>query len=109
MWLVAGALLAALFAVLLWWNRGGDYQLSVALQPEFRVSSIDPQAGTMRIENAHEGFVVHCADTCGTFTIGSHYRMVYRGAVMEYRRNGKRFRFPILQQRVNFEVIGGRG
>jgi hypothetical protein len=92
-----------------WWYHGGEYHLLVALQPEFRVSEIDAHSGTMTIENANEGFLVLCQGQCAEFTIGGKYRLLYRGAFMEYRSGGRSFQFRIIRQHVNFDVIGGRG
>jgi hypothetical protein len=98
-----------LVALAYWWTHGGEYDLLVALQPEFQVSQIDRKTGTMTIGNASEAFLVRCADTCNAFEIGGKYSMLYRGTVMEYRRGGRTFQFPILQQHVNFDVVGGHG
>ena len=70
---------------------------------------IDRQAGTLTLEGANESFVVRCADLCDSFTAGDKSPMLYRGAVMVYRKEGKTYRFPILKQHVNFDVTGGRG
>jgi hypothetical protein len=106
---VAACLALFLLAVVYWWNQGGEYQVLLALQPDLRVSEIDVKAGTMTVGNANEAFVLRCAEVCQMFNIGGKYPMLYRGAVMEYRRSGRIFRFPILQQHVNFDVVGGRG
>jgi hypothetical protein len=103
-----GVLLAA--GIAYWWRHGGEEQLILFLQADFRVAQIDPQKATMTLTRPGETLVVSCAEACDFFRIGKKYSMMNRGGVLEFKSAKRKLELPILEQHLEFEKPpGGQG
>jgi hypothetical protein len=80
----------------MWWRNGLRDELVLLLQPPYRVTQIDSTQRTMTVEGVTEAFQVRCQNICGSFKVGNKYPMLYRGASLEFRRNGQRFQLEIV-------------
>ncbi|HZQ69160.1 MAG TPA: hypothetical protein VFA68_11630 [Terriglobales bacterium] len=97
-------------AAVYWWRADLYDELVLLLQPPYRVIQIDAGQGTLTLEGARENFVVRCHELCGSFVVNGKYSMLYRGAALEYRGNGKRNELEIVEIRVKPPALpGGMG
>lgn len=80
------------------------------VQPDFRVTQIDRQNGTMTLTRPRESVIVTCTGACDLFRVGEKYSFMNRGGVLEFKTGRRRLELRIIEQHLEFEKLpGGKG
>jgi hypothetical protein len=91
-----------------YWQRASfEDQLVLFLQPDYRVTQMDTNKRLMTVEGVSESFVVQCQEACAFFVAGGKYRMLYRGNFLEFRKDGRKLKFEIIEIRVKPPAVPG--
>jgi len=106
LWVAVAAVLGLALAIFLVLRSGA---LDRWMVPGFEVAEVHPADGTMKLQRANHTYLVRCDLACGSFRVGSSYRMHIAAGELRYESTGREISLPIVEEQVDFTGPGGRG